>query len=176
MIGYTVNQAKGLFFDSDKVKSLTDAATRRNLGKSGGEVRKIARRSMRKARMKSRGDMTEREIRVFDLRVAQWKLTKQGPRPKRPLAASKPGEPPRVRRGDIKQQLFYVYDPSSKSVVVGPAKLSRATGAPATLEFGGSTRGSFGKTVTVAKRPYMQPALAVARPKMSELWKNSVRK
>jgi hypothetical protein len=53
---------------------------------------------------------------------------------------SKPGQPPRAVREHplVRRHLYYHYDPSSRSAVIGPARLAIDTGAPHTLEFGGS--------------------------------------
>lgn len=136
---------------------------------------------------------------------------------------SAPGQPPfahktrRVTRksrstGRIRQRsvsylrefLYFAYDPSSKSVVVGPARLSNVADpeAPHILEYGGTVQGnnrtititnavgrnakgqfaSGGKrkvvlagSVTHAARPFMHPAEAAERPGLEGLWKNSVR-
>ena len=48
------------------------------------------------------------------------------------------GDPPHSHVGLLKKFLFFGYDPASKSVVIGPARLARSTDAPHTLEFGGA--------------------------------------
>ncbi len=53
---------------------------------------------------------------------------------------STPGQPPSSRKGQLKELLFFGYDERARSVVVGPARLSRPTGAPNILEFGGSAK------------------------------------
>ena len=96
---------------------------------------------------------------------------------------SLPGEPPRSQTGLLKRFLFFGYDTSSQSVVVGPAKLGGIKGkdAPHTLEYGGSTEAtSFytknTKRVTIAARPYMTPALNKNLPKLPAMWANSIKK
>jgi hypothetical protein len=60
---------------------------------------------------------------------------------------SKPGEPPRKQTGILRQFVFFAYDPSEKSVIIGPAKTNqiffdqagkpvRGT-VPEVLEYGG---------------------------------------
>lgn len=49
---------------------------------------------------------------------------------------SRPGEPPRLHTGELKRFLFFAYDLASKSVVVGPQKLTKLGSAPETLEYG----------------------------------------
>lgn len=55
---------------------------------------------------------------------------------------SRPGEPPRSQKGQLKQFLFFSWDPASHSLVVGPSKLPSGGGiVPGTLEFGGTRAG-----------------------------------
>lgn len=179
MLSMTISQAKAGFFDRKAVLSAVDRAERKNLSKAGAYIRTSARSSMRKARRKTDGELTAEEKRIFDLRLRIWKQNKDGsPRPKRPMAPSKPGEPPRVVTGLLKKFLFFAYDAGSKSVVIGPARLNSASGtAPATLERGGSATvgGKRRKTVRVAPRPYMGPALAKNKAVAVGLWKDSVK-
>lgn len=51
---------------------------------------------------------------------------------------SKPGQPPRSVRGDLKRGIYAMLD-GRGSAVVGPVKFDWGTGAPNTLEFGGET-------------------------------------
>ncbi len=53
---------------------------------------------------------------------------------------SAPGQPPSSRKGQLKELLFYGYDARARSVVIGPARLSRSTDAPNILEFSGSAK------------------------------------
>jgi hypothetical protein len=50
---------------------------------------------------------------------------------------SKPGTPPFARVGTLRDQLFFAYDPSTMSVIVGPVGLGKAE-VPALHEYGGS--------------------------------------
>lgn len=54
---------------------------------------------------------------------------------------SRPGEPPRVRKGQLKKFLYFVYSPETESVVVGPVLLNGnvqdGQTVPNKLEFGG---------------------------------------
>ncbi len=104
--------------------------------------------------------------------------------------ASAPGQPPSVHLGLLKDLLFFLYDASHHSVVVGPTLINRSTGAPHTLEFGGEAeieefqfRRRGGKTVhekvkrtvTIKPRPYMGPALEAEKPGFEKLWANSIK-
>jgi hypothetical protein len=110
-------------------------------------------------------------------------------RPEAPPAPA--GSPPRSRRGLLKRFLFYVFDPASKTVVVGPALLPgmrRDVTMPQLHEHGGTTRSvvreiRWGKgrrrkviwrkaRVTYPRRPFMEPALEKVRPKLPEFWKD----
>ncbi len=118
--------------------------------------------------------------------------------------ASAPGSPPSSHVGHLRKFLFFSYDDSSKSVVVGPARLSGTADpdAPNRLEYGGTVSGkgrvvfltnqvgrnaagrftSGGKTrvevsgmLDYPARPFMGPALEAERPGLPALWKDSVR-
>ena len=114
MIALDFKAAKGLFLDRETVTRDVGRTTTKALAKAGTWIRTTARNSIRSV-----------------------------PASKRFTAPpSNPGEPPRSRVGHLKRFLFFVYEPSAKSVVVGPARIARATGAPATLEFGGTSKAS----------------------------------
>jgi len=96
--------------------------------------------------------------------------------------AAPPGQPPHSHTGLLKRFIFFGYDPTTESVVVGPARINRTTDAPHTLEFGGTTkveRRRKGKVrarkVRIAPRPFMGPALEKERPNLPKPWANSVR-
>lgn len=87
--------------------------------------------------------------------------------------ASNPGEPPSSHTGLLKNNIFFVFEPDSKSVVIGPILLNgRAAGGelpvPGLLEHGGDAvrrmfdakRKRFGepRRVHYEERPYMGPA------------------
>jgi hypothetical protein len=106
---------------------------------------------------------------------------------------SAPGTPPRSRKGLLKKFLYYVYDPTTEGVIVGPALLSgrRSIPVPALHEHGGTARvtarevrwrteqGQRVKEITkrrvvtsYPRRPYMQPALEKVIPRMPEFWRD----
>lgn len=80
---------------------------------------------------------------------------------KKPSSA---GDPPSAHGAKLlKRFLFFSFDPSTRSVVVGPAQLSgriKRLGIPRIMEEGGmSPAGPIGSaTVYVRPRPYMLPA------------------
>lgn len=100
---------------------------------------------------------------------------------RRRKGSTPPGKPPHVHEGSLRRLIFFGYDESTDTVVVGPVG-SRRSNAPHVLEFGGATtveqrrRGKRERRkVRVAKRPYMGPALEKERSKLPKLWANSVR-
>ena len=122
-------------------------------------------------------------------RIGGWirKTAKRSMRRRRKV--SKPGKPPSVWAGDLKEKLFFHYQPGSateeNSVVVGPsyfprahrkiAHLSQQT-IPRTLELGGTetfrnvrpgppvggNQLVTQRTIKILARPYMNPALEKA--------------
>lgn len=104
--------------------------------------------------------------------------------------ASAPGSPPSSHVGTLKRLIFFGFDLSTRSEVIGPILSDRPTGAPETLEYGGSAdlvemlwktrkgkhvREKTEKTVDVKARPFMHPALAKELPGLPAMWANSVR-
>jgi hypothetical protein len=102
--------------------------------------------------------------------------------------SSPPGEPPSVHSRDrvaTLKNIWFVFDPGARSVVVGPLKLSgsrleggdRAT-VPALHELGGSAfvgKRQRRRRARYAPRPFMGPAMERELPKFEGLWANSVR-
>lgn len=137
---------KSLFFDRPKVIRAVDRAKRRSLSKAGAFIRQRARTSIRKRKR-----------------------------------SSPPGQPPSSHTGLLRRFILFGYDRRSDSVVVGPVGFRRSM-APNVLEFGGRVavtgrRGSRKKkrTVRIAARPYMRPALEKERSNLPKVWRNSVR-
>jgi hypothetical protein len=161
------------FFDRDVVLRSMSATTKAVLSKFGAYVRTRAKSSIRKARQKSIGELTADELLAY--RIAAAEAKRQGrPRPKRPLAASRPGEPPRSILGHLRKFIYFAWDPSTKSMVVGPALFGGASGsAPRTLEEGGTAVLYNGRTITIAPRPYMRPAYEAEKPALPKLWQDA---
>lgn len=168
MLQLTVKQSQAFFFDRAKVMAATDKARRRNLVRAGALVRTAARRSMRPARRMRLTELDSEAQQAHKIKLAIAKREGRA-KPLLPFKSSQPGEPPRTRDGQIKRFLFFVYDPSTNSVIVGPAAQSNSTGAPATLEFGGKSKLGY-----IAKRPYMRPAEERVRRQYLQLWRNSI--
>ena len=88
---------------------------------------------------------------------------------------SAPGQPPSSHTGLLKRFIFFSFDPSRKSVVIGPMRLNqRNTDAPHILEYGG-TATLDKKQVTVRPRPYMGPAFEKEKPNLPALWRDYVK-
>lgn len=183
MAGFDIAGAKKLFFDSQKVIRAVSAAERRVMIRIGGKIRVTAKRSIRKARQKKIGELTPAELKRF--RQLQRIGRQKGFKPRRPLKASEPGQPARARFGGsasnspLRKNILFLYDSKRKSVIVGPARMSKQGDAPHVLEHGGRarlTRGpDKGKSLKIDARPTMQLALAKVTPDIQKLWKDQVR-
>ncbi|RLF32862.1 MAG: hypothetical protein DRN08_06135 [Thermoplasmata archaeon] len=139
---------KAFFFDRKAVRSAVDRTARRVLSRFGAFVRRAARSSIRKRKR-----------------------------------TSAPGEPPSSHTGLLRRFIFFGYDAGKRSVVIGPARLNQKIGdAPAALEHGGTStviegmRGRRRKRrVRIKARPYMGPAFEQERPKLTAMWRDSVK-
>jgi hypothetical protein len=101
--------------------------------------------------------------------------------------ASAPGRPPSSHTGLLKKLIFFGYEPTKRSVVIGPVRLSGKPGdAPHVLEHGGTARIARrrwrrGRRVSVtqhrriAARPFMGPAMEKEQPKLPAMWADSVK-
>lgn len=169
MLELTIKEAKRNFFDRATVIARVDAARRRNLLRAGASVRKHARYSIKPARRLKLSEMgdeqRERSIYFIDRAKREGR-----PKPKLPFAPSRPGDPPRSRVGLLRQFIFFAYDDSTRSVVIGPARIGGSGTAPGVLELGG-VNDTGGR---VAARPYMRPAELDSRALYLELWKDCV--
>jgi hypothetical protein len=97
--------------------------------------------------------------------------------------ASAPGEPPSSHTGLLRRFIFFGYDRSERSVVIGPQRLNQKVGdAPHALEHGGasavlegSRRRRRKRRIRIKARPYMGPAFEKERPKLAAMWRESVK-
>ena len=102
---------------------------------------------------------------------------------RRRKSASAPGSPPSSHTGLLKRFIFFGYERSRQTVVIGPMRLNQKAGtAPAALEHGGTSvvveglrRRRRKRRVRIRARPFMGPALQKELPKFPALWANSVR-
>jgi hypothetical protein len=94
---------------------------------------------------------------------------------------SEPGAQPSSHIGLLKKFIYFGYDPSARSVVIGPVRLSQngRGEAPELLEHGGTaTLERRGKRVRAKykQRPFMGPAFEKEQPKLPAMWRDSVSK
>ena len=94
-------------------------------------------------------------------------------------SVSAPGSPPSSHVGTLKRLIFFGYDLSARSVVIGPAPFRSTVEAPPLLEYGGtaSRKDRKGRSVLAryAARPFMGPAFEKEKSKLPAMWANSVR-
>lgn len=140
------------FFDRQAVLDQLTPAETEILSKFGAFVRQRAMTSIRKANKKGTPSSPGTPPRSHD------KYTKGGGRAEHLL----------------RKLMFFGYDRSTRSTVIGPAVINKPTGAPGLCEFGGTVSrpkasGRF-VTVTYPKRPYMRPALEREKPKFPQLF------
>jgi hypothetical protein len=161
---FDIKTAQAGFFDRRKVLIAAGKARVRALGTIGRLVRKQAQASL-----------------VYSDDVSPPGKPPHAHKSRKITKISKKTGKPRTRSVSfLREYLYYSYDHSSESVVIGPAKLNRVVSstAPEALEHGGaSTIINRGKrqTVQVKAHPFMAPALEAERPGFAHLWKDSIR-
>lgn len=178
MSGLTITAFTKTFFDKSLVLGAMDRETAKALGKAGGRIRVTAQRSIKEVRQKTR-ELTAQQKDDYRKEVAIAAAAGK-PRPKLPISrdASPPGTPPRSRTGHLKRFLLYGFDSSTRSVVVGPALLPGRSAAQRVLEAGGKTRiktRGQTRTVSIAARPFMSPALQKNLSFIPSAFANSLR-
>ncbi len=93
--------------------------------------------------------------------------------------AARRGQPPSSHIGLLKQFIFFVYERTKRSVIVGPARLGGKVGnAPEALEYGGRSQMiSHGerRSVFIEPHPFMRPAFEAEKPKLRGMWANSIK-
>ena len=166
---------RGVFFQDDPaVIAAMDKAERKPLMKMGAYVRTTAKRSMKPAKRKKEAELTESEAELWNKQKATRHRRRQ-PIGKVPFYVhSQPGEPPRKIRGDLSKFLYFVWDPSTRSVVVGPQGFP-GRDAPENLEHGGQSKATDGTPFRMEARPFMFPALQDNAPKFPQLFANALR-
>lgn len=163
----SIEQFKHGFFDSSAILKAMDKASRKALPKAGAFVRRRARSSIRKAP----------KVDVATGKVTRGRK-KKGAATRDAIA--QPGKPP-YGHGDqkLKRLIFFAWDQSTRSVIIGPAKFENARGAgPQFLEDGGGTvltnRKGKRRSVHYAGNPFMNPALEAERDKIAEFFRDSM--
>jgi len=115
---------------------------------------------------------------AFTRRDAQQSIRPAGKRD----ISSRPGEPPRGHTKVLKRKIFFAFEPTRETVVIGPVIVAAAEGkaeALEALEEGGRTtvierlrNGSTKKRkVKIAARPFMLPAFTRQSANISSIWK-----
>ena len=97
---------------------------------------------------------------------------------RRRKSVSAPGAPPSSHTGLLKRTILFVYEPNRGNVIIGPVLLGKGTNAPELLEHGGVvTRRRRNRRVraTYRPRPFMGPAFEREKPKLPQMWRDSVR-
>jgi hypothetical protein len=160
----TVKMAKAGFFDREAVIKAVNRASLRVLKEYGRRVRRRAQKSLAYGKGTSPPGSPPTAHRS---RTVTRKSKSTGKTRKRSVSF-------------LREFLYFAYDASSKSVVIGPARLNGTVdaNAPHALEYGGtSTAIDHGKAkkVSIRPHPFMRPADAAERPGLRDLWKDSVR-
>lgn len=90
--------------------------------------------------------------------------------------ASRPGKPPHTRRGRLKNAILYAVEKPRQGVVIG-STASEIGRVGSTHEFGGTEppKKRRGKRRKYPARPFMGPALQIAKERLPKFWANSVR-
>ncbi len=151
------------FFDSERVMKALSEGQRRKLSKFGAFVQRRAKTSIRPAAVENRT-----EIR---------KAKKRGQHVTIRYRPSRPGEPPRSRKGELKKLILFGYDPIQRDVLIGPTLVAgRASETPARMEFGGEfVHKKSRKVIKVEARPFMRPAMeAEKKARMPAMFRDSL--
>lgn len=113
------------------------------------------------------------KVGAFVRRRAQTSMRRQ----KNFRKYSAPGKPPFAHAGHLRELLFFSYDSSTDSVVVGPIPYRKGE-VPALHEHGGKAqRRCRGRAfaATYPPRSFMGPALAAEEPKLPDYWQDAVK-
>ena len=94
--------------------------------------------------------------------------------------SAQPGTPPCSHAGLLRKLIYFGYDPTRKSVVIGPTPLHGTAEAPPLLEYGGRARqegpqGQERDWRRTGPRPFMGPAFEAEKPKLPAMWADSVK-
>lgn len=173
----TIQGVRGDFFNPGKVLAAMDKATAKALTKAGAFVRTSAKSSLRYAKKASI--------------PGQPPKVHRGNSFQRPSVNKKTGQVVKRSVSPLKELIFFAYSSATKSVVIGPMEFRASKNAkykvPSILERGGSgaqvqykwagkgQRIPVNAVVTIAKRPFMQPALDKNVPKFPNLFSGTVK-
>lgn len=137
--------SKGWFFDRERVVKAVGRMRARVLSRFGAFVRTRAQSSIL------------RHVLRRGFGVKSKTKNREG--------TSDPGDPPFSHTGLLVKYISFQYDPSTKSVVIGPELLNTTGTAPRALEYGGASLVKRGRKknqriekIMIRARPYMRPA------------------
>ena len=183
---HSVANMKRLFFDQKAVRGAVDKATRWVFTRFGAKVRG---RAMASIKPPPAGEVTVR----LAVPGHGTPVTFTAPR------SAAEGQPPHGEsKSPLRRFIWFAYDPSARSVMIGPARLTRtraqrASIAPQALEYGGQSvhtsvrfyrtgpRGGVHRLkanvkVNIRPHPFMRPAFDKTQEKdLAGLWRNSVK-
>ena len=148
-VGFKIDQAKSLFFDSQRILRALDAAERKVLSRFGAFVRTRARSSIRKRKRSAppgkppsshTGLLKKFIYFVFD-----------------------------------PEEHSVIIGPARLNQAIGDAPAALEHGGRSRVTSGGRRNKHVARTVYVRPRPYMQPAFQKEMEKLPKLWKDSIR-
>jgi hypothetical protein len=159
------------FFDSELVMKKVDAAKRKALSKQGAFIRRRAKSSIKYSSGPNGGKRSAPGSPPAAHRVSSFTRHKKSR--KSGKVTSRPASP-------LRELIYFAYDGSTDSVVIGPEVFRNAVApgvAPRALEKGGTTtikspKGP--KSVYVQPRPFMAPAELAERPKFAQQFQDSL--
>jgi hypothetical protein len=153
MIGFGIDQAKGLFFDSTRVRRAVDRASRKVLSRFGAHVRQSAKTSIRKRKKTSEPGRPPSSHTGLLRRFIFF-----GYDPDRQAVVIGP-----VRLAHKTGEALPALEHGGRSAITTRSRRRRH----------GRVRAV--RTATIRARPFMGPALARERPKLPAMWRDSVR-
>ena len=124
------------------------------LMRSGGAIRKTARRSLRKAPQVKLSELTERQRQRYEIKLREFREGRLREKPRRPERIAERGRPPLLHmkpESPLKEMLFFFMDEKQESVLIGPSQFR-----------GGNLQ------QLEATFPFMEPALKAIEPKFPE--------
>lgn len=165
-MAFDFKSMKRAFFDTEAVMKKVDAAKRRALAKQGAIVRREGKSSLKYGEQRSAPGSPPTVHRLGSF-TRKKKSRKTG------TVTQRPASP-------LRELIYFAYDESTDSVVVGPEVFRNALApgvAPRALEQGGTTTIMTPKgprSAYVRARPFMGPAEQRVRPKFAEQFRDSM--
>ncbi len=149
MIGYRLDELKGLFFDSAKVMAAVGRAERAVFSRFGAFVRTRARSSIRTRKKPSApGQPPSSHVGLLKRFI---------------LFAYEP------------ERHTVIIGPARLNKVIGDAPAALEHGGQSKVVTGSRRRKRTVRTVSIRPRPFMGPAFEQEKPKLSAMWANSVK-